>query len=175
MADVTHGYRYIHLFAEPGDHIRRALATIDGRVAEDPFQFEADCRQQLDLLCASASEGRLLLSTARHTVTGAPAYLVYDSCIVGGTELRGLVAEMLPAPDYDWDATVHMFECMATLARRGELSIVAHGLGAHVRAFVTRTVPHGERFRFTYFARLLMTDGELAQWVARGSAARPGA
>lgn len=49
MADATHDDPYLHLFAEPDDHIRRALATIDGRIDTDPFAFEWDCRQQLDI------------------------------------------------------------------------------------------------------------------------------
>ena len=75
-----------------------------------------------------------------------------------------LIAELLGAPGDEWQVQTDYFERLDWLARRNQLSIVMHGTGDRLTSFVVRMHRTEGKLGWWYLARLLMTDGELAQW-----------
>ena len=76
-----------------------------------------------------------------------------------------LFAELLGIPGGTWAEQTQCMDYLTILARRGELSLVTHGTGTHHVTFVVSSVESADgRLAWSYLARFLLTDGELAQW-----------
>lgn len=140
--------------------------TIDGRDPEtDLFTLEETCRQQLNLIMVAATEQRLMLQKRRHTVTGNVGLLVCESWRSLEASQSALFAELLGIPGGTWAEQTQCMDYLTILARRGELSLVTHGTGTHHVTFVVSSVESADgRLAWSYLARFLLTDGELAQW-----------
>ncbi len=166
MIAPTPRVEHITLFAPAPAGVQQALVTIDGRDPEtDLFALEEICRWQLNLIMVAATEQRLMLQKRRHKVTGDVGLLVCESWRHGEASPSALIAELLGIPRGTWAEQTQCMDYLTILARRRELSLVTHGTGTHHVTFVVSSVESADgHLTWSYVARLLLTDGELAQW-----------
>jgi hypothetical protein len=147
---VTARPDYLSLFHPVPSNVSNALETLDGR-AEAPLPADG-----------------LLLQTRRNRATGRVGLLVCESWVSLDPSNATVLAELLGAPGGSWEDQTAYMDRLTVLARKDALALVAHGMGEHVVTFVVSAFENRDgHITFSYLARLLNTDGELAQWRER--------
>lgn len=156
---------YIGIFDDAPGNVRQALCTVDRfEPGTNALDLQPECLWQLKTLLAAAAENRLLLQTRKNRFTGEVGLIVGESWTSADSQDVRLIAELFGAPGCEWQVQTACFERLDWLARRNQLSIVTHGTGDRPTSFVVRMHRTQGKLGWWYLARLLITDGELAQW-----------
>ena len=157
---------YVRLFRDAPEDVRQALRTVDAvDGGTNVLDVQVESVTQLQLLRATAAENRLVLQVRTNQLTGEPGLIVVEGWTPTDSTDARVVAELLGLPGEPWQAQTEFYDQLFVLARRNQLSIVTHGVPEQLTAFVVHMRRRADgALEWWYYARLLMTDSQLAQW-----------
>jgi hypothetical protein len=165
--DLLREIRTVDPSPVPPDEHKRAVMELLESAAPVALELERAARERG---AAGSRESRLAFVETTNSMTGQQAVIVFRA--TGSGELSLPLAE-LPTPGGEWSDEVAGFEQeVGRAVEDGALGLVGYrkGRGGMRSVYLTSRIESGEdaRIRFTFYARLLVTAFEIAQWSEEG-------